>query len=615
MLRAGGRPADPAVLRAMRGALAHRGPDQAGELAVGSVGLAATRLSLVDLSAAGAQPFSDGDAALAFNGEIYNHRALAAELAAEGVTFRGHSDTEVLFHALGRWGVEATLPRLQGMFAFAYADLHAPSVWLARDRLGIKPLVWTEHDGDVAWASEAKALAPVRPLVVDPVQAVFAVAGRVERSAHRSAFTGVHRLPPGHCAQVVPGDPVAPRAWWRLADQVDEAEYRRLAGLDDEALADRLLGLLDTATAATSSGDAAMATFVSGGVDSALLAALAPDRSAALITADVGGDRSERDAARRVADHLGRPLAVAPFPREALLEDWAVATWHAEAPIVTHVNGLPFRRLAAAARERGIKAALTGEGADELFYGYGEVAAGGLTRAVRAPLDAARRAAARLPGPVGAALARRATSQADFLVDLAGGFAHERLGAEGAAAFSFLPPEEAARHGEVLVWLGEHLPTLLHRNDAMGMAAGLEARFPYLDDAVVAFGINLPVSAKVATGRRLGDPRHPFLVDKAVLRRAAGRRLPGDVARRRKAGFPVHGHDRVRTTRAFWAGGYVVDLLGLPDAAVDHLVEATDPYLSAKLASVEVFGRLFALGEDVEAVTTHLRSSARCTDQ
>ena len=107
-------------------------------------------------------------------------------------------------------------------------------------------------------------------------------------------------------------------------------------------------------------------------------------------------------------------------------------------------------------------------------------------------------------------MVRRTTSQSDFLVDLAGDFAHDRLADEAAEAFAFLRPSDAARHGEVLVWLGEHLPTLLHRNDAMGMAVGLEARFPYLEEEVLRFGVTLPVSAKIAIRRHIGDRRHPF---------------------------------------------------------------------------------------------------------
>ncbi len=617
VLQAGDRPVDAPVLEAMAAALAHRGPDQSGVLAHGPVGLAATRLSLLDLGETGAQPQADGSRALVFNGEVYNHRELAAELTAAGVVLRGRSDTEVLLHALGRWGVAATLPRLRGMFAFAYADLATHEVWLARDRLGIKPLVWREHAGTVSWASEAKALAAVQPLEPDPVQAVFAVTGRLERSAHRTAFLGVHRLPPGHVLHLAPGRPPRATAWWTPADVVDEGLHRELAGCTDDERADRLEALLAGAVAATAVSDAPVATFLSGGVDSSLVAALArtSDPTPTLYTADVGGGRSEVPAARTVAALLGQPLTTAPFPVEAVLEDWALATWHAEAPLVTHLNALPFRRLAARAAADGRKAVLTGEGADELFFGYGEIAAGRLTARVAAPWQRARRLAARLPAPLGPALARRATSQADFLVDLAGDRRGEHLRAAGADAFAFLPPADAARHGEVFAWLGEHLPTLLHRNDAMGMAASIEARFPYLDEDVVRFGVNLPVGAKLAVRPRAGDLRHPFVEDKAVLRQVAARHLPEAVARREKAGFPSPGHGEVRTTRAFWSGGYVADLLGLTEPTLDDLDAGLDPYLVAKLASVEVFGRLFGRGEPLDVVGEHVARSARCTDQ
>ncbi|MCB1014221.1 MAG: asparagine synthase (glutamine-hydrolyzing) [Acidimicrobiales bacterium] len=615
LLRGGGRPADPAALAAMRTALAHRGPDQQGEVVDGPLGLAAARLAVVDPGPSGRQPFTGDRFALAFNGELYNTAELRARLRRDGVAFDGRSDTEVLFHALARWGVDATLPRLEGMFAFAFADLARGAVWLARDRLGIKPLVWAEHDGDLVFASEAKALAAVRPLAPDPVQAVFAVAGRVERSAHRTAFLDVEQVPPGHLLTAEAGRRPRLTAWTGLADLVDEGLHAELDGLDDRGLADRLDEAVRASTARVADCDAPLGLFVSGGVDSALLAAVLPSRAShPAFAADVGGDRSELPAALEVADTLGLDLTPVPFPAPALLDDWAVATWHAEAPVVTHVNGLPFRRLAQAAHERGVKAVLTGEGADELFSGYATAAGAPLARRARAARQVAWRVAGRLPGPVGGALRRRAVSQADFLVDLAGDFGAARRLDEGREAFSFLGDRGAEPAAETLVWLGDHLPTLLRRNDALGMAASVEARFPYLDDAVVRLGVNAPASAKVSVQGRLGDPRHPFVRDKALLRRVAGRHLPEAVARRTKSGFPVHGHDRIRTTPGFWADGYVVDLLGLSAGAVDHLVERTDPYLAAKLASVEVFGRLFGWGQSVDVVRAHVRSGARCTE-
>ncbi len=599
------------MLEAMAARLSHRGPDDRGTFVHRGLGLATTRLSIVDLSDKGAQPFRDENAALVFNGEIYNAATLGRRLEGEGVVFRGGSDTEVLFHALRRWGVEATLPTLEGMFAFAFADLVRQAVSLCRDRLGIKPLVWTEHGGDLAWASEAKGLIPFRPLRTDGVQSVFSVTGRLERSAHLTGFSGVNRLPAGHVLTATAGARPSIICWAPLEDLVDEAHHAELARTEPDELVRRLDSLLTSACERVGASDAPTGLFLSGGVDSSLVAALSVPRSPTMLSADIGGDRSEAPAAREVARHLDADLTMIEFPREALLEDWAVATWHAESPVVTHVNALPFRRLALAARDLGVKAVLTGEGADELFFGYAEIMIDALRRTARAPRDALRRAAAHLPGPVGAALGRLGVDQSGFLVDLAGGFRRHVLHERAVEAFSFASPQSAERSAATLVWLGDHLPTLLHRNDAMGMAASIEARFPYLDDELARFAVNLPPAAKWSLHPRAHDPRHPFVLDKALLRRVACRHLPASVAYRPKLGFPVHGYDLVRTSTAFWTDGYVVGLLGLDRAAIDHLVSAVDPYLAAKLASVEVFGRLFDLGHDIDTVSAHVRSHAR----
>lgn len=612
LVRAAGRSVDPSVLRAMSRAQEHRGPDQSALIVHGPLGLASNRLAIVDLGEGGAQPIGDGKVALSFNGEIYNRHELAGALRRERLDVSDRSDTAVLFEALRHWGLDGTVPRLVGMFAFAWADLEHRKVWLVRDRLGIKPLVWTDHAGDVAWASEAKALAPVRPLTPDPVQALFALAGRLERSPDHTAFVGVRQVPPGHVLEIGGGAPrLAP--WARPEDLVDEQLYRELERADRPSLDGRLERALTEATRRVSLSDAPLGLFLSGGTDSSLLAAVRAPGELATFTADVGGTRSEADAAARVARDLGLPLTRVEVPHDVLLSDWAVATWHAEAPIVTHVNGLAFRRLALAARGEGVKAVLTGEGADELFHGYPEVAAAPIADLLRIPGSAARRGARLLPGPLAAAVARRANSQADFLVDAAGAFEPQRVQERAAAAFAFLPERDAARQATSLTWLGPHLLTLLRRNDALGMAASVEARFPYLDDEVIRFGVNLPARSKVTLAPRLGDARHPFLSDKAVLRRVAHRRVGRTVARRDKVGFAVYGHDRVRTTTAFWQDGYVVDLLGLPHSALNHLVEEREPYLVAKLASVEVFGLLYARGRSIDGVGEHVRSTVSIT--
>lgn len=613
LLTSRGLPAERDALEAMIAAIGHRGPDQTGVVTRGSLGLAAARLSIVDPTTAGAQPFVDEHAALTFNGEIYNHRDLGRRLEDLGVAFRGRSDTEVLFHALRQWGVEDTLPQLRGMFAFAYADLDRQTVSLARDRLGIKPLVWCERAGGLAWASEAKALGAVVPLEPDPVQAMFAVTGSIERSPSLTAFRGIRQLPPGQWLRAGVDSPTELASWWCLADQVDPSLYAELDGASPDELADRLDGLLCASVERMTGDGTPMGALVSGGVDSSLIASIAADGDVppSLFTADVGGDYSEAPAAQRLAGWLHQPLVVSPFPRRALLTDWARATWHLETPVVTHVNALPFGRVAVTAHEHGLKSVLTGEGADELFFGYPESAAARYRAVLAAPARARRWASSLLPHPYRSALAPPGASQADFIAELVGHFRRARIDADGTEAFGFLEPRAAARHGAVLAWLGEHLLTLLHRNDAMGMATGVEARFPFLDEDLIRFGVNLPVSAKLAVRGRFGSPKHPFVQDKAIIRQLAARRLPPPVAMRPKAGFPTYGHQHVRLGPAFWTDGYVVDLLALPASALSHLDTAADPYLVAKLASVEVFGRLFARGDEISTVSAHLERHAR----
>ncbi len=611
-----GRHPTPGVLRAMADALVHRGPDRQAVLSEGPLGLAASRLAIIDPGQSGDQPVSDGRQALVFNGEIYNHDELRAELVAHGSVLRGRSDTEVLFCALNRWGL-AVLPRLEGMFVFAWADLRDHTVWLARDRLGIKPLVWRRQAGEaLAFASEAKALLPTGPLEVEPLQAFFGAAGRVERSATLTPFRDVHQVPPGHVLRLRPDQSVRAETWWSLEDLVDEGLHRELAACRRDEQAERLDALLTASVTRMAVADRPVGVFLSGGVDSTLIADYASEVGVTrLLAADVGGERSEAGAAHDAARHLGGDLTVTHVPHDALLHDWAGATWHVEAPLVTHVNGVAFGRLARDAHASDLRVVLSGEGADELFSGYPEIAARPYLRALRAPTTAATWLARQLPDPWRRMQIGRQHSTAEVLGGLVGHFTESRLRARGTQAFGFLPPRAAACQGEVFSWLGVHLVTLLRRNDAMGMAASVEARFPYLDEEVVRFGVNLPTRSKVVLDRRVGDPKHPFLRDKAVLRQVAEARLPRSVACRPKLGFPVYGHDRLRVDPTFWRDGYVAELIRAPgrDGLGDAVAGTVGDYDLAKLASVEVFGRLFARAESFTDVTDHVQAHIKVT--
>jgi len=608
-----GRPPDPAELDAMAAALRHRGPDHTGTAVVGPVGLAATRLAILDLGPSGDQPLVADGFGLAFNGELYNHRALRAELRGAGVSLAGTSDTEVLFHLLRLQGVDAVMPRLRGMFAFAWTGPDGV-VHLVRDRFGIKPLHWTRHGGRTLWGSEVKAIAPVVPLEVDGHRAVLGVLSLADRWSSRTVFSGVEQVPPGGLVRVRPGGSVEERRWHRLADEVDPALARDLAAAERPEIVGRLGALLDAAISACCTSDAPLGSLVSGGVDSSLVAAGGAEQQSPhrLFTASIDGGLDEAPHARLLAAHLHEDLVETRFTPDMALADWARATWHYEAPIVTHVNALPLARVAAAVRDTGTKAVLTGEGADELFAGYPSTAARSQLHVLGAPFRLLQRGYGLVPG-----LAERiipsGTTQEAYLAKLGDGFEAARQRAEAAEAFGHLPPDEAKGAVETYVALQGHLRTLLHRNDRMGMQGSIECRFPYLDEDLVRFGLNLPQQHKLHTSWRLHDPKHPFVVDKAPLRALAARRgLPG--ARRPKAGFPTWGHLHMQVDAGLFRDGYVATVLGLDEQAVDHLVTSEPPYYVAKLASVEVFGRLHATGEGVDATTDlvlrHVRMAA-----
>ena len=197
MLLAPGKRVDDARLTQMGATVEHRGPDNFGSYVRENYGVAQTRLSILDLSDAGNQPFFDDRYSLVYNGEIYNFVDLGEQLLAQGVRFEGTSDTEVLFHHLIKFGVDATLRVLQGMFAFSFFDSREHTLYLCRDRLGIKPLSYTSHDGDLFWASEVKALASACPVEIDPVRLLLSTNLQFDGRNDHTAFHNVDNVPPG----------------------------------------------------------------------------------------------------------------------------------------------------------------------------------------------------------------------------------------------------------------------------------------------------------------------------------------------------------------------------------------------------------------------------------
>jgi asparagine synthase (glutamine-hydrolysing) len=537
----------PRIAAAMGLALRHRGPDAGDEWHVAGepVALAHRRLSILDLSPAGAQPMLShcGRYVLAYNGEIFNFPAVraAVERARGPVPWRGHSDTEILLEAIATLGLERAVSLCNGMFALAVWDRRERALSLARDRLGKKPLYYGLLGGDFAFGSEVAALRAHPGWRFEPDLAALASylrTGYVPEPL--TGFAGLRKLPSGSTLLLRPADVAtgrfpSPRPFWRADELVSEREPSDPGGLEAviaDAVADRLVA------------DVPVGAFLSGGVDSTIVTALMKRLAGSVRTFTIGFDDSPTSESRHaaaVARHLGtdhEELVLTPeqaadlVPRvasaydEPFADSSSIPTWL--------VSGLAARH---------VKVVLAGDGADEMFGGYTRyaanarlwnwrsripatlrVAAGAVAAGALATPAAGRYAsiAASLVAPDGREFYRRRTSFFLDPVRLLPGVV------EPAAARLVDAPSPAAierqmMYMDVLTYLPDDI---LAKVDRASMAHGLEVRSPFLDDRVVEFAWGLPDAA--VTGANGG---------KRLLKDLLYRLVPRELVDRPKTGF------------------------------------------------------------------------------
>lgn len=496
------RPVSSEALRRMADAMAHRGPDGEGVWHSGAAGFAHRRLAIIDLEG-GHQPMcSDASGAvLTFNGEIYNYRELRSTLTNAGHAFRQQSDTEVVLRAWEHWG-DTCVDHLHGMFAFAIWAPLAGRMFIARDRLGIKPLYYRWRQGTLTFASELRALLsdPDCPRRVD--DASFDQYLRLQYvPAPRTMVAGIAQLPPGSTLTLNP-DASSPsvRQYWRPHAAPDAPR-----GVD--AFRDRLQRAVQSHMVA----DVPVGALLSGGVDSSLIVAhMTAVATGPVHTFSIGFEEAaldERLAAREVAGHLGTVHHEHLITERDALEALPSVVTAFDEPLADYA-ALPTWLLARFAASH-VKVVLSGEGADELFGGYRRYRRDQRLAAIepfREPYQASHvfptREVARLLGRAATPLSpppavdgrTRGTLNRLLLRDIEG-------------------------------WLPDDL---LVKVDRMTMARSLEARVPYLDHAFVEYALGLPASDKV---HLLGGP------DKRLLRAAAARVLPPSIAARTKQGF------------------------------------------------------------------------------
>src|SRR4051812_45460988 len=362
-----GRTADRRLLLAMAGELRHRGPDGVGLYMDGRFGMANTRLAIVDLEG-GDQPLSDerGRYWVMQNGEIYNHVELRTELDRLGHRFVTTSDTEVIAHAYEEWGARC-LDRFNGDFAIAVWDRERSECFLARDRFGVRPLFLAEYDGDVCFASEAKALLrhPAARRELDPVGIVDTFTAWTTLP-DRSAFSGIHELPPAHYVVIGPEGIGRATRWWDIDFTPSEARH--------EDLLEEVGTLLEDSVRIRLRADVQVGAYLSGGLDSSTIAALAARQlgKGALAAFGLGfsdGRYDESDAQDAIAEQLGVTFERTIADSATIAAAFPLAVELGEKPLLRTAPA-PLLQLSGAVRDAGLKVVLTGEGADELFAGY-----------------------------------------------------------------------------------------------------------------------------------------------------------------------------------------------------------------------------------------------------
>ena len=600
-----GETPDRGALERMGATLAHRGPDDQGIEVEGNVGLVNRRLAIVDPTPAGHQPMRhrEGRWLLTYNGEVFNHLELRQEL--EPVPWRGHADTETVLEAFSRWG-ESALPRFNGLFGLAALDRDGGRLLLARDRWGVKPLYWARHAGTLWFASEMRALfAAGLPRSARPdVVAHAVVHGWANGPA--TPFEGIERVSPGTALGVdVETLGATEERWFDPAALVDHERLAALAREPRDALADRVEQELRRAVERRLMADVPVGTFLSGGIDSSLVTAFVREEQPGVVAFNASvTDQPEDDEhpfATRVARHLGVELETVAMSAASWRADFVEAVRHNEYPLM-HESSVPMFQIAALARSGGVKALLSGEGADELFGGYGFLHSDlymGYLRANRRLGTLARLTAAKLRRDGPGALLRRQAGEPPPVVAPEASAASVEFDREAARrageAYAMHDPERRALEAELLRELSTYLPHLLNRQDKNTMQASIETRVPFLDPNFAALALCLPLEARMEPGR------------KGVLRDLADRHLPPEVARRQKRGFgfDVRRYIEPAARPEFLLDGALRELLGVDR---EPWKAATVPARSAaqalRLWSGEVWCRVVLEGQptgEVEA--------------
>jgi asparagine synthase (glutamine-hydrolysing) len=589
-----GKRADRGVLAAMNRQIIHRGPDDEGFFVEDNVGLAMRRLSIIDVKS-GHQPLANEDENIwiVYNGELYNHLELRQQLEARGHRYRTRSDTETIVHLYEEYGRDC-VKHLRGMFAFAIWDRRVRQLFIARDRLGIKPLYYAFDGQKLLFGSEIKAILAhpaMRPEFNHSTLTEYLAFGYISRP--ETMYAGIQKLSPGQTLEIEEGGVPEITNYWKLAATQDPDVRPRghyVAGYRE---------LLESCVSSHLMSDVPLGVFLSGGLDSSAVAALTTKiRKEPIETFAVGyGEEefSELPFARTVAEHIGSKHHEVRLSRDEFFQSLPRLIWHEDEPIVWP-SSVALYFVARLARER-VTVVLTGEGSDETLAGYTRypwtvmnarfdgiyrgLLPGNLRRAVKRGIDAGPLSASMYRKLEHTFLVRDGTSWPSFYFDnfysAFSGAEQEQLLTEEAweaggdpYAGSMAYWQESSGdllHRLLYTDMYTYLVELLMKQDQMSMAASIESRVPFLDHVLVEYAASIPT--KYATRGLAG---------KFILKEAVEDLLPRSIIYRQKMGFP--------TPWAYWLAG--------PQLATIESLLLEERSLDRGLFRREAVQRLFA---------------------
>ena len=548
----------------MRDTMQHRGPDGAGVWVSddGRVGLGHRRLSIIDLSNTAAQPMSNENGTLwvSFNGEIYNHTDIRAELEQIGghIWKTDHSDTEVIIHAFEQWGIDC-IEKFRGMFAIALWDAKNRELWLIRDRIGIKPLYYSIHNGRITFASEIKAL------LKDPDQkravheeAFYHYLSFLTTPAPQTLFDGIKKVPNSTWLRISEDGQIREHRYWDMFDNATP-----LTGVPEDEIAERLIAELRTAVKLRKVSDVPVGVFLSGGIDSSTNAALFSEGEGGPVkTFSIGyqGEyqsyQNELHYARQMAELVKADHHELLLTQDDLLDFLPTMVYLQDEPIADPVC-VPVYYVSKLARDNGVIVCQVGEGSDELFWGYpgwktslelqkyddlpvprmfkklGLMGLQWLGKDASHYYEWLRRGAYDVPVFWGGAEAFYETQKKRLLSP------RLRKQFDGYTSWEALKPirqrfEEKSWEKSHLSWmsyldLNLRLPELLlMRVDKMSMGVSLEGRVPFLDHKFVELAMGIPEAIKTKDG-----------VLKYILKKSVRGLIPDELIDRKKQGFGV----------------------------------------------------------------------------